>query len=570
MRRSFRSIAVKGALAALVGAGLATVGAPIATAHAAAPQPTEQQIDQAATRVSAAQPARLPAYNPPSIKWGRCADTGLRKAHAVCGMLIVPLDYKRPHGTKIKLAVSKIKHKTSAAKYQGVMLVNPGGPGGSGLRLSQLGAAVPHGGGKPYDWIGFDPRGVGQSKPALRCDDDYLAGGRPSYDPAAGTEAFWSAKTAAYAHACKKESPARARLLRHDHTTDSVADMESLRKALHASKINYYGFSYGTYLGQVYATLHPNRVRRFVLDGVVDPRDVWYQSNLAQDTAFEANADTFFDWVAANDPTYHLGTSGTGVRQLYYTVLANLSQHPINGFGAADWNDVFTGAGYYVYDWDAYAHILVSAQKGDLAPAKAMYGDQSGPGADNEYAGYLAVQCTDASSPSWSQQLRDAAALAPRAPFLTWNNTWFNAPCRDWPVKPTRPVHVTGRHVPPILLIEETHDAATPWAGAIEVRKRFPKARLIEGVDGTTHAGSLSGVRCTDDRIAAYLLHGKLFKRKHGADRADLRCPPVPTPVPTPVSASGASSSRLAPGSTTVDPLGSLRSLIETAALGGR
>jgi pimeloyl-ACP methyl ester carboxylesterase len=100
---------------------------------------------------------------------GQCPTASQQRAGAECGLLTVPLDYAKPQGTTIQLAVSRIKHKTSDADPQGVMLVNPGGPGGSGLGLSRLGEFVPNGEGDPYDWIGFDKRGVGRSVPSLTC-----------------------------------------------------------------------------------------------------------------------------------------------------------------------------------------------------------------------------------------------------------------------------------------------------------------------------------------------------------------------------------------------------------------
>src|SRR5690242_7332602 len=109
-----------------------------------------------------------PGYTPPPISWGTCANATLKARGAECGFVVVPLDYAHPGGTKIKIAVSRVKHKT--ANYQGVMLVNPGGPGGSGLIYSVLQPAIPNNVGLDYDWIGFDPRGVGSSEPSLACD----------------------------------------------------------------------------------------------------------------------------------------------------------------------------------------------------------------------------------------------------------------------------------------------------------------------------------------------------------------------------------------------------------------
>ncbi|SFC61326.1 alpha/beta hydrolase fold [Nocardioides terrae] len=497
-----------------------------------------------------------PAYTPPPIDWGTCPTASLQNAGAQCGYVTVPLDYAHPRGQKIQLYVSRIEHKTSDADAQGPMLTNPGGPGGSGLGLSRLGASVPDHGGDPFDWIGFDPRGVGRSIPSLSCDPSYFKAGRPAYEPGPGIEKFWLDKAAGYAADCDEAGGA---LLDHDRTTDWVNDMESIRKALGARKINYYGFSYGTYLGQVYATLHPDRVGKFVLDGVIGASQAWYELNLEQEKQFDPNIDTFFDWIADNDASYRLGTDGKAVRQIYYDTLADLTAHPQADFGPSDWNDIFVGAAYYVYDWDFYAHVLAAAAGGDLAPAKEAYGAPD----DATYATYMAVECSDAPWPSWRTQRRDAFKVAAQAPFLAWNNTWYNAPCLTWPAPSTRPVRVDGRKVPPILLIEETNDAATPMEGALEARRTFPRSVMIEGVGGTTHAGSLSGVSCTDDKIADYLLTGHLPRRKPG-NRSDAQCDPVPPPAATPVEGAAASAKA---GAAAHQRVGGLRRQIMEAAM---
>jgi pimeloyl-ACP methyl ester carboxylesterase len=171
-----------------------------------------------------------PGYTPPPIDWGTCASAGLNARGAQCGFLVVPLDYAKPKSTKIKIAVSRIKAKSTKEQYQGVMLTNPGGPGGSGLTLSVLGEYVPNGAGEYFDWIGFDPRGVGSSVPSLTCDVDYAGYNRPFYVPVnKSLEKKWLAKAKGYAKACDSAGGA---LLDHVKTTDTVADMESLRKAL--------------------------------------------------------------------------------------------------------------------------------------------------------------------------------------------------------------------------------------------------------------------------------------------------------------------------------------------------
>jgi pimeloyl-ACP methyl ester carboxylesterase len=474
-----------------------------------------------------------PSYTPPPIDWTTCASARLQSAGAQCGFVIVPLDYAHPRGTKIKVAVSRVLHKSAAADYQGVMLVNPGGPGGSGLIYSILGPAIPNGVGNDYDWIGFDPRGVGDSVPSLSCDGNVAGYNRPYYVPVTRTlEKTWLQRSKAYAQACAKAGGA---LLDHLKTTDNVADMESIRKALGQKQINYYGFSYGTYLGQVYATLHPQQVRRFVFDGVVDPRGVWYGDNLDQDVAFDKNINTWFGWVAKYDAVYHLGTTAKSVKAKYYSTLQKLRKTPAadGKIGPDEWTDVFLSAAYYVYGWEDVASAFsASYNDGDFSGILALY-PEPGPGTDNGYAIYLGTECTDTQWPTnWNKWERDNWAIHQKYPFTTWGNAWFNAPCVFWKGDVGKAVNINGKSVPPILLINETNDSATPYPGALEIRKRFPRSVLIEGVGGTTHAGSLSGVACTDDTIADYLDTGALPNRVRG-NRSDKQCDPVPQPDPT-------------------------------------
>jgi pimeloyl-ACP methyl ester carboxylesterase len=459
----------------------------------------------------------------------------------------VPLDYRQPRGKKISLAVSRVRHRSS--HYQGVMLVNPGGPGGSGLALSYLGSGpyVPGTADDDYDWIGFDPRGVGQSRPMLTCDASYFHYNRPSYVPRTRMLVrTWLGRSRGYAHDC---ATSRAReLLPHVKTVDNARDMESLRKALGRDRISYYGFSYGTYLGAVYATLFPHRVRRFVLDSNVDPRGVWYRNNLRQDIAFDRNIKIYFDWLAKHDDVYHLGTDGATIERDYYAELRKLDRHPAGGIiGPDELTDTLLYAGYFAFLWEdlsgAYAALV---NHGDYSGIKQWFDDlnpHNVPGADNGYAMYLATGCTDARWPQqWSTWARDNWRIYRQAPFATWGNAWFNAPCLYWTAKPGRPVDVSGRQVKvPILLFDETLDAATPFAGSLEIRSRFPTASLVAGVGGTTHAATLSGVACVDNAVARYLANGQVPERLPGR-RADLGCPALPQPDPEP-SASGSTGS---------------------------
>lgn len=523
-----RSLVATAAAALLVG-GL--LGPSAAAAPAAPSAPTVPSAPKAPAVDTAKQDR---TYTPQPIDWGTCASQALQQRGFECGRLAVPLDYAKPGGTKITLALTRLVHKGD--RYQGVMLTNPGGPGGSGLTLPVLQQYVPDKVGESYDWIGFDPRGVGESEPAVSCDPGFGGFDRPRYVPSSpAVEQTWFDLNNAYTDACAKNNGA---ILDHLTTLDSVKDMESIRRALGEKKINYYGFSYGTYLGQVYKTLYPDRLRRAVFDGVVDPRGVWYEANLGQNRAFEKTINAWFAWVAEHDSTYRLGTTEAAVRLAFYRAQEKLYDDPAQAegglIGGSEWTDVFLSAGYYVYGWTDLAEAFSAyVNDGDISGVAANFGfDPSDPQADNGYAVYLGVQCTDASWPdSWKTWQKDAWSIYVDAPFETWGNTWYNEPCRHWPGQVTKPVKVKGDKTGSILLINETLDAATPYSGAIEVRKRFKGARLIEGVGGTTHAGSLSGVACVDDRVADYLDTGKLPKRVSG-NRSDVKCEPVPAPEP--------------------------------------
>jgi pimeloyl-ACP methyl ester carboxylesterase len=479
-----------------------------------------------------------------SLHWGTCTDPLLQQAHAKCALLSVPLNYAHPRGPKIQIAVSRILHTSSARNYQGIILTNPGGPGGSGLNLNtflipvlqaeHLGAAA-----ADYDWIGFDPRGVGSSVPALTCEPNYFSGDRLSYNPT--TRAilkYWLARSAGYARACETHSAAQAALLRNDTTVDSARDMDSIRQALGKSQITYYGFSYGTYLGQVYSTLFPRHVRRLILDSNVDPRTVWYQANLNQDAPFNRNVNIWFGWLAKYNRVFHLGRTERAVQRLWYAEKARLGTHPILGqVGPDEWTDAFLFAGYFEQTWvqlgSVFANWEHTHSKAAGQAVVAAYQAQDTPGNDNGFAGYLAVECTDAHWPlSWARWARDNTRINRAAPFETWGNAWFNAPCRNWEAPMTRPVRVNGRGVRSALLIDETLDAATPFQGSLEVRRLFPHSVLLAEPGGTTHADSLSGDLCVDGTIGAYLENGTLPARHPGA-LWDKTCRPLPQPVPT-------------------------------------
>ena len=250
------SIKPRAALAALGAAAVVAVAGCTAPggATAGSSPPTAWAPDPPGTALSA-------------LHWNSCSIGG---ASLQCARLRVPLDYARPRGRTITLALSRVPATAPPSQRQGDLLVNPGGPGVSGLSW----AAVVADGLDPkvaadYNIIGFDPRGVGSSSPALTCDPSFYSGVRPDYIPSsAAAERTLINRAKSYAADCAKRY---GWLLPYMTSQDVARDMDSIRAALGVPKISFLAYSYGTYLGQVYATLFPHHLRRMVLDSTVDP-----------------------------------------------------------------------------------------------------------------------------------------------------------------------------------------------------------------------------------------------------------------------------------------------------------
>ncbi len=449
-----------------------------------------------------------------ALHWHRCLAQG---ASMQCASLQVPLNYAKPSGRKITLALTKVAATAPARQQQGDLLVNPGGPGGPGRSLAAFVAE----GLSPrvaadYNIIGFDPRGVGASTPALSCDPAFFTSLRPDYIPSnASAEQILVNRARSYAADCQQRY---GWLLPYLTTADSARDMNSIRAALGVPTISYFGYSYGTYLGQVFATLFPHRLRRMVLDSVVDPAGAWYADNISQDYAFQGRFAAFFAWVAANNARYHLGTTRAQVQSAWYRARARLQAHPVDGtIGADDFDDTFLQGGYSNSLWPGLAAALSSyLHAGSTAQIVSQY-QAEGVQSENEFAVYHAVECSDVSWPrSWSFWNSDTRRVYRTAPFQAWDNAWFNAACAFWPVRgPARPLQIKGAGLPGILMLQGTLDAATPYAGAQVAHRLLPTARMVIVEGGGNHGQSLAQPpnTCVNGYLNRYLATGALPTR---------------------------------------------------------
>ncbi len=482
------------------------------------------------------------------LAWRSCSDTTTPALQ--CALLDVPVDYADPHGPKIKIKLNRLPATAPNGKRQGPILLNPGGPGDSGLWMpAYISGQLPKDVASAYDWIGFDPRGTNGSEPHVICDAHYFDAGRPDYQVSQGTSKSWLKKAAGYAADCAANW---SWLLPHMTTVDNARDMDSIRRALGAPKINFYGGSWGTSLGSTYGQLFPTHVRRMVLDSIVGPTISWYDHNILQDKEHQRRFDAFAAWAAKADSVYHLGTDAATVEKAYHQVETALRTDPVDAapasgkIGPAEFEDTFYGGGYNFLRWPQMATALSGyLTRHDTRPLNTAYNRYAAPGADDgTFPAYNAAQCTENAWPrDWEFWKKDQAKVNAVAPFYTYNNMWYNAACMFWPYQgnPAGRTKITGKGLPPVLLFQATEDAATPYEGGLAMHDALPTSKLVVQTGGSFHEILFHGNACLDDTFTAYLRDGSLPK---GGGRIARTCAPEPEPTPVYVTPPPASATK--------------------------
>ncbi|MEU5810430.1 MULTISPECIES: alpha/beta hydrolase [unclassified Streptomyces] len=528
--------AALGSAATLITGALAA-GLLLAPPAAAATTGNSPVPEALGVQLAAARAARA------GIQWKDCpADWGFA-APIQCGWVKVPLDYAKPFGKTIDIAVDRAVSTGTKDERQGALLYNPGGPGGSGMRFprrSTTKSPLWVNTAKAYDFVGFDPRGVGHSTP-ISCVDPQEAVKVPKADPVPDTEADKTAQrklAAEYADGCKERS---GEMLPHMTTPNTARDMDVIRAALGEKKLNYLGVSYGTYLGGVYATLFPTHVRRMIVDSVVNPStdNIWYEANLDQDVAFQMRWNDWQDWVAKNDASFHLGDTRAKVEAKWQQLRAQAKAKPLGGVaGPAELINFFQSAPYYDSSWVPVAQAFSAWAAGDEKPlVEAITPDmsdiQGNIATENGNAVYTAVECADAKWPtSWAKWDADNTALHAKYPFMTWANAWMNLPCATWKSKQHKALEVGAkRGLAPVLIVQSERDAATPYEGAVELHRRLAGSRLITEQGAGSHGVTSLVNPCINTRVDDYLLKGKV-------DAKDVLCGSHAAPVaPAPAAA---------------------------------
>lgn len=463
----------------------------------------------------------------PEINWGSCPPPpeGIPDGGQECATLSLPLNYAKPNGQKINVQISRIK-STNSGHRRGVLLSNPGGPGGPGLDMPRLLSLIlPQNVLDTYDLVGFDPRGVGTSTPVscgLSPNDAFQA--LVPIEQPGGFNA-----TAAFMHQVADScGHAAGSLLPYITTKNTARDMDQIRQALGEPKISYYGTSYGTELGATYASMFANKTDRFVLDSNVDPTGVWREQFRSWGPGGELRFPDFLDFAAANNSTYHLGSTPQAVRQRYFQLVDRLTAHPLPTVPSG--SGVFEGTlpEGTVLNGPVFRELTFSGLYGDLyfpdmaalwhaidqapnpAIATTAHPKASLESVDNSEASALAVLCGDT---NWSRSVTqykteftlDGAIYPAFGPI--GSNIW---PCAFWPNKAveSRP-NITSNGPSNILLLQDLRDPATPYLGGLKMRAALGgRARLVTIDQGGHSVYLLNPNSCAQGIANTYLADG--------------------------------------------------------------
>lgn len=452
----------------------------------------------------------VPDAPAPSLDWRTCAGGD-------CATVNVPVDHADPDGEQLDIAL--IRTSTARADERiGTLLVNPGGPGGSGVDLARY-LLLPEAVTDRFDIVGFDPRGVGASQ-ALDCHDHLRA--MYDADPTMADDADREAFLAVSQEFVDDCADRHGDLLEYMGTVEVARDLDLIRQALGDDELNFLGYSYGTVLGQQYARLFPEEVRTMVLDGLVDPSEDGLDGAVAQALAFEEALDRFITWC---DERRCVGED-TG--SLVDRVIDESDSDPIpssEGARPATRGVVSLAIAQALYAdwmWSDLAFALTEADAGDGTSLVELTDDYLGRIGDDYLGGlevYFAVGCVDSPWPDDPHVVFDAAAsTGERAPRIAEAIVNDYVRCSLWPAEPDplESIPTDAVDLAPILLVSTTGDPATPHATAVALAASIPNAGLLtHRGEGHTIVGS--GDPCVDGAATDYLVTGRL-------PESDLTC----------------------------------------------
>jgi pimeloyl-ACP methyl ester carboxylesterase len=468
--------------------------------------------------------AGLGAPRPGSpVQWSKCRAASPDSpvpAGAECGVLSVPVDYAKPDGDVAQIAL--VRFKATGEKI-GSLVINPGGPGESGVDAAvDLVGTLPASVRERFDLVGFDPRGVARSKPAVRCNSDeendrLRADPQVDYSPAgiAHIESETKDFVARCVHKMGKE------FLANIGTASVAKDLDAMRAALGDDKLTYLGYSYGTRIGSAYAEAYPQHIRAMILDGAVDPNADPIEASVRQAAGFQ---HAFNDYAAdcAKSPTCPLGTDPSKAVDVYHSLVDPLVKHPAKTQDPRQlsYPDAVIGTIQALYSpslWRQLTDGLTELHNGGgdtmLALADFYIGRDDKGHYSNANDAEIAINCVDEPPVTDRTKAIDQDRRTRQvAPFMSFGQFTGDAPltdCAFWPVPPTsKPHQISVSGLPPVLVVSTTNDPATPYQAGVDLAKQLGGSLLT--FQGTQHTVVFEGNACVDDIAATYLVEVKV------------------------------------------------------------
>lgn len=461
-------------------------------------------------------PQGLEEFYTQTLAWEGCG------ADLECTTVKAPIDWDAPEGGAIDLAV--VRHVASGTA-KGSVLVNPGGPGGSGWDYVYYQGAntLSAGLAENYDIVGWDPRGVGQSTPVTcytdSADRDEVLYG--TFEDDYNTEGWideLEVVQEGFAEACEENT---GELLANIDTASNARDLDLLRALLGDAQLNYVGFSYGTFIGAMYAELFPENVGKMVLDGAVDPLLSDFESLKVQMAGFDSAFRAYLEFCLSSGDCPFSGTVDTAASQARSVLETVDAQGLVNADGRVlDSATLGTAIASNLYTesyWPDMTDMFNALKQGDPAPTFLNADYYNSRNADGTYAGnsfevYTAVTCVDGDfvdDPATTlERVAEIDAAAPiLGKFFAYDDfAVLDTTCSNWPVpQADLPTVYDAEGAAPILVIGTSNDPATPYAWAQSLAAQLSSGVLIS-YEGEGHTVYNRGVACIDDTVEAYFL----------------------------------------------------------------
>ncbi|MGA9874020.1 MAG: alpha/beta hydrolase [Rhodococcus sp. (in: high G+C Gram-positive bacteria)] len=462
-------------------------------------------------------PDGLSRYYTQDVAWESCesynTDGTVLGGSIECGRVTVPLDYDDPGGETVTVAMSRSR---ASGERIGSVLFNPGGPGSSGLYTATQAESTAVA--ERFDRIGFDPRGIGASTPAVRClTTDQVNRERAEPDIFVTPEGIADSEEQHRRYAADCVERTGVDVLAHVGTREVVRDMDVIRSVLGDEKLTYVGYSYGTRIGTAYAETFPGNVRAMILDGALDPEQTPIDEAVAQGAAFQAAFDGFAADCAQTDACA-LGSEPADANVRFRELVDPLIDRPAATTDprGLSYDDALTGVQQALYSQSLWRVLRVGLTeleegRGDtlLRLADAYTGRLDDGSYSNLDDAFNAIRCMD--DPPTTD--RTEAGEADRryreaAPFLDDGRGTGQAPldlCAFWPIPNSGNPHtIVADGIPKLVVVSTTFDPATPYEAGVELARQLD-ADLVT-FDGTQHTVAFSGENCVDEPLVRYLV----------------------------------------------------------------